>query len=122
MPLVLLADDDDDIRSALKEVLDEAGFEIYEAKNGLDVADILYHCKIKGSAPDCIVADYRMPHFTGLDLVAALRKMSWEIPVVLITAFGPDVIDQALASGAFEVVTKPFDMDHLIEVIQRACK
>ena len=68
-----------------------------------------------------IVSDICMPGLTGLDLLAALRCTRFEIPVILITAFGDEEVRaEARSLGATAVLDKPFNLDELPAALQKA--
>jgi FixJ family two-component response regulator len=69
----------------------------------------------------CLIADIQMPGLTGLDLQQQLIKSGKRVPIIFITAFfSKSVRKQALASGAVEVLEKPFNDDELIKCLDRA--
>jgi len=69
-------------------------------------------------APDCVITDVTMPGRTGYELLRDIKAFKPDIPVVIITAFGtiPQAV-QAIRDGAFEYVTKPFDLEVLKKVV-----
>ena len=68
--------------------------------------------------PDLLVSDIRMTGFTGLEVLAGLRDLTWRIPTLLMTAYGDDATHaQARSLGARAVFTKPFDLDDLRTVV-----
>ena len=118
-PRVLLAEDDDDIRSVIAAILRWDGYEVVEASNGAEllerVGDLLLAAE-KGDAPtaDLIVSDVRMPGFSGLTVLAGLREADDKTPFVLITAYADDdTLDKARRAGVDAVFRKPFDVDDL---------
>jgi DNA-binding NtrC family response regulator len=115
-PRVLVVDDDAEMRSLLGEVLSEAGYHVEQAADGAEAL-----IRLRGESFAAIVLDKNMPGLSGLDLLPGLRKMCPETAVILITAFG-DVATymEAMEKGAFEYVFKPFRMEELLRVLQRA--
>jgi CheY-like chemotaxis protein len=111
---VLLAEDDDDMRTLLAEELRGDGYEVLEAKDGTEMElrlKSVRHVPLK--APDVIVMDVRMPGHSGLEILAALRQAEWTTPVVLITGFpDPKLVASAHALQAV-VFGKPFDITAL---------
>lgn len=111
---VLLAEDDEEMRSLLAEELRRDGYEVLEARDGVEMElrlKSVRHCPLK--APDVIVMDVKMPGHSGLEILSALRQAQWTTPVVLITGFPEDgVVEQAKELQA-EVLGKPFDIDAL---------
>ncbi|MBL8999302.1 MAG: sigma-54-dependent Fis family transcriptional regulator, partial [Gemmatimonadetes bacterium] len=71
--------------------------------------------------PDAVITDLRMPGLSGLDLLARLKELDDELPVVVMTAFGTvETAVAAMKGGAYDFVPKPFDGDHLILTVRRA--
>jgi CheY-like chemotaxis protein len=116
---VLLVDDDTAIRSALSEVLQEEGFEVVSAPNGLVALDQLR----AGPAPSAIVLDLMMPVMDGWDFRhfqlqdPGLR----DIPVVVVTAAGFSAESVRAQFGDVALIPKPVPLDDLLTVLGRAC-
>lgn len=120
MTRVLIADDDEDIRAFLDIALGLAGFEVIQARDGVEALELVH-----AHAPDVVVLDVMMPRMDGLEAVQRLRhdaRIS-HIPVLLLTAKAQrrDAI-AGLDSGADDYVTKPFDADELIARIGSALR
>ena len=118
---ILLAEDNLEMRRFLASALRRDGYEVIEVKNGADlvsqVADRLVQ-PISLPPVDLIISDQRMPGFTGLEILGALRTEDWVTPFVLITAFGGEELrEEAQLAGAAAVLDKPFDIDDLRTVI-----
>ena len=109
------------MREVLVQSLREAGYDVWEAKSGIDLLDLVETSLEDGEFParrTMIVSDIRMRHLDGLGALESLRPLG--IPVVLITAFGDDdTRAMALELGARALIDKPFDMDHLVEELER---
>lgn len=116
---VLIADDDDDLRERLASLLARRGYETWEATNGQEVIDWLHVGRNLGlTAPDVIVLDVRMPCYSGVSLLAELRRAGWHLPIILITAHADDEVrDAATIWGAAAVLEKPFSTDSLETVL-----
>lgn len=112
---ILVAEDDDDMRSMLASALRRDGYEVIEVETGDRLLQELGTELLDGSTtrPDLIVSDIRMPGCTGIEVLAGLRRADWATPVILITAF-PDghTHSDATRLGAL-VFDKPFDLDDL---------
>ncbi|HZN59924.1 MAG TPA: response regulator [Planctomycetota bacterium] len=120
---VLLAEDDREMRTLLAWELEDKGFEVVEATDGIDLlkhmAPILSHVDTC-SRFDVIVSDIRMPGLTGMEILAGLRKRDKLTPVILITAFGDDITHaEAEELGASAMLDKPFDTGDLVTTIRR---
>jgi DNA-binding response OmpR family regulator len=115
-PLILLGEDDEEMRKILSLTLRKEGYEVVEAKNGLELAEMMEdaHLSSVSSSPDLIISDIRMPGVTGLSCLAGLRAFDQATPVLLITAFGDlHIYQEAARLGATDVMDKPFEMEEL---------
>ena len=112
---VLIADDDDEMRSMLVGELGRDGYDVVPARNGAEVATLLADGQERrGAALDIIVMDICMPARGGLELLSDLRSLGLRVPVILMTAFGgPSIHETARQLGAIAVFDKPFDLDDL---------
>jgi DNA-binding NtrC family response regulator len=113
---VLVVDDEPVIRNALVDRLDEEGFDAVPAESLAQARAELASRKI-----DAILLDIRLRDGDGLDLLDELRRAKQTVPVIVATAFGDsERAIRAMRLGAFEYVTKPFDLDALLRAIARA--
>ena len=111
-PLVLLAEDDADVRETTQLLLLRRGWRVTATVDGLDAL-----AAADAETPDIAVVDIAMPRLNGLDLTARLVALG--IPVVLLTARSLAVDEvNGLAAGADDYVTKPFDADVLSARLQ----
>lgn len=120
-PRILLAEDDDEMRRALAEVLRRARYDVVEAEHGVRVLDYIAASLIAGSGldVDLVISDVRMPGADGLRLLSALRSHCQGMPVVLITAFGnAETHREAALRGALAVIDKPFDFAALLSLVR----
>jgi PAS domain S-box-containing protein len=73
--------------------------------------------------PDLLIVDQKMPKLSGLDILRALRENQCDIPAILITAYGSEaVIVEALRLGARDYITKPFDVDELLNAVDKTLR
>lgn len=115
-PRVLLAEDDVDTRKMLKHVLLFAGYDVIEVEDGLELMSYLSSSAVdEALPPDVIVADIRMPYFSGLEMLRSVQRCSIEAPVVLISAFC-DENTRSLAEqgGAAALLAKPLGAEQLL--------
>lgn len=114
---VLIADDDPTIRALVCRVLASDGYEMLEARDGLETIAVM-----RQGRPDIVLLDLKMPAMSGWE-VLSLRESDaglGRIPVIVISARrGPDVA-RALASGAYALLSKPFEVQAL-KYIVRSC-
>ena len=116
-PLVLVVDDHAEGRDICARLLEQAGFRVATAINGLDGL-----VKALGLCPDVIVMDLAMPDLDGLDCTRQLAASSLtrEIPVIVLTAHAtPEARALALAAGCRGFLVKPFLPTLLIEEVGR---
>ena len=108
-PLILIVEDDGEIRRDLHEVLDHEGFEVRNAAHGLDALNVL-----RGVRPRLILLDLRMPQMSGEQLLERLRQEpEWaKIPVVIISVLAPPPV---MVNGYFR---KPFDLPSLLKTVR----
>ena len=113
---VWIADDDSSIRWVLERALNKAGI----ANRCFEDADALLR-EIASQQPDVIISDIRMPGTDGLTLLSLLGESYPDLPVIITTAHSD--LESAVASyqkGAFEYLPKPFDLDEVVAVTERA--
>jgi DNA-binding NtrC family response regulator len=118
MHSVLLVDDEPKMRDVLATALEGFGYRSIPAANGEDALGLLEHEEV-----DLVLTDLRMPAIGGLDVLAAVKRRSPNLPVVLMTAYGSvkDAV-QAMKDGAFDFVVKPFEIDELAAVLGNALR
>jgi two-component system response regulator HydG len=115
-PCILVVEDDEDIRNAARDALEELGYETRAEASATEALTLLHQ-----HVPAAIVADVRMPGMTGIEFCQRLTGDWPQVPVVLMTAFGDvDTAVEALRAGAFDFITKPISFDHLASVLERA--
>ncbi|WP_233262192.1 response regulator [Vitiosangium sp. GDMCC 1.1324] len=114
---VLLAEDQAEMRALLCGMLAREGYEVVVAQDGPGLIETLIAGLTDESdawIPDLIISDVRMPGFSGVEVLARLRRESWTTPVLLITAFGDDELrEQVERLGAARVLDKPFELEVL---------
>jgi CheY-like chemotaxis protein len=111
---VLVAEDDTDIQILVRDVLEDAGFDVGSAVGAETIA------AVQARRPDLIMLDYNMPGMDGVRIAQALKAdpETAEIPIVAMTAAGraPMVCREMDAQGC---LGKPFDIDHLVEAVDK---
>src|SRR5262249_54195048 len=112
---ILVADDDSSIRSLLRQLLSEEGYSVVEAATGVEVVD-----KVKDSGPDLVIMDVRMPELDGIEALSRVKASSPRTAVLIMTAFGSsNAAIRAMELGAYDYVTKPFELDQITHAVQR---
>ena len=115
-PLIYVVDDDYDVLTSLRFLLETEGFEVRTFRSG---------SALLGSATrnraDCLVVDYKMAGIDGLELAGRLRAIGVSTPIVLITGYPDDNIQaKAGSAGVWQVLLKPNLEDSLVECVRRA--
>jgi two-component system, NtrC family, nitrogen regulation response regulator GlnG len=114
-PTVLVADDDRGIRTVVSQALSRAGLEVRSTGN----AATLWRWVSDGDG-DLVITDVLLPDENGLDLVPRIRKLRPDLKVVVMSAQNTLMTAvKATERGAFEYLPKPFDINELINVVQR---
>ena len=115
--LAMVIDDSRAMRSILRRIVTELGFECVEAQDGQDALDKM----AVGPVPDLALIDWNMPVLDGLSFVSAVREnREWrDVTLMMVTTEGEHAqIVRALAAGAHEYVIKPFTPDAIQEKLQ----
>jgi len=113
---ILVVDDDLGMCGMLSDVLKEEGFSVHTTGESLEASKIL-----KKEEFDVIVTDLRMKGLKGLDLLEVARKVAPMTPVIIITAFGTiESAIKAMKMGAYDYITKPFQMDEIVLTVRKA--
>jgi len=113
---VLVVDDDLEMCGLLSDVLKGEAFSVITTNDSLEASKIL-----KKEEFDIIITDLKMKGLKGLDLLEETKRVSPLTPVIIITAFGTiESAIQAMKMGAYDYITKPFQMDELILTVRKA--
>lgn len=114
---ILIADDEPNIRRVIEAVLVKDGYQVITAENGKKALDAVS----TNAHIDVMISDLIMPDMNGVELLEAARQINPSISVIMITAHGSikSAVD-AMRLGAFDYITKPFDLDELKVVVKRA--
>src|SRR5580692_10857301 len=115
---VLIVDDEVNLRKILSAQLSRDGYDVLTAEDGEQGLQLLKEHHI-----DLVVTDLKMPKVDGMTLLKRALEEEPELPIVLITAHGTiDTAVEALKTGAFDFVTKPFDKDEVRQIVAKALK
>ncbi len=111
---ILVVEDEEKLRRVVELQLKGAGFEVEQAGNVEDAMRL-------ADRADVILTDLRLPGVSGLELLANLRRQDSHTPVVVMTAFGSiETAVEAMKAGAVDFLPKPFSLDHLMTVVNKA--
>jgi DNA-binding NtrC family response regulator len=116
MDKILIVDDDKDMRDILSNLIGSDGYKAITASNGRKAL-----IETRAHSPDLVLLDVRLPEIDGLKVLEEIKKMDKDIPIIMLTAYD-DVKGavQAMKSGAFDYITKPFDNEEMVLNIKRA--
>ena len=113
---VLIADDEEGVRDLCTTIAEDEGYEVVTASDGLEAIQ-----KIKQTIPDVILLDVRMPEMDGMEVFQKIKDDLIDSPVIFVTAFGSsDLAIEAMKQGAYNYITKPFDIDEIRIVLKKA--
>jgi DNA-binding NtrC family response regulator len=113
---ILVVEDDAAMRAFLREVLEEDGHTVEEAPGGRAGIE-----RVRQGGVDLVISDVKMPDLDGLDMLREIKAVSPSPHVITITAFGSiDTAIRAVKLGAFDYITKPFDVDQLNLSVHKA--
>jgi DNA-binding NtrC family response regulator len=114
-PTVLVVDDEQLLRWSLRERLEKEGYLVLEAETGQGALDQLRE------GIDLVLLDYRLPDTDGLDLLKKIKQHDSDILVVLMTAYSTiDTAVEAIKQGAYHYANKPFNLDEMILLVEKA--
>jgi len=117
-PSVLIVDDETGILDSLNILLRNEGFAPRLAHGGKEGLE-----KITEMSPDIVLTDIRMPHVSGVEILAAAREADPDVPVILMTAQATlQSAMQAVNAGAYYYIQKPFRNDELVAILRRAAE
>lgn len=114
---ILIVDDEASLRTALFRALDRRGFQVITAASKKEAETISQSDK----PIDLALVDLRLPDGDGIELMSSLKSLQKNIQVIILTGFGSiEVAVEATRRGAFHFVTKPFNLDEILSLIERA--
>jgi DNA-binding NtrC family response regulator len=117
-PRVLVVDDDPGVRYTLREILETAELDVREAADGAEALE-----RLEAAPCELVITDLRMPRVDGMELLRRLTARAPAPRVILITAHGSErQAVEAMKAGAFDYFRKPFEIDELLAVVQRAAE
>jgi DNA-binding NtrC family response regulator len=113
-PRVLVVEDEEKLRRVLELQLRSAGFDVDQAGTAEAALPL-------AERADLVLTDLRLPGMDGLSLLATVRRQNSAVPVIVMTAFGSvETAVEAMKAGAADFLIKPFSLDHLMTIVQKA--
>jgi CheY-like chemotaxis protein len=117
MTKILVIDDDAVVRTTLKHLLRDAGYEIATAEDG-----VRGMAQFRSEQPDLVITDILMPEQEGIQTIAEMRKAKPDAKIIAISGSGrigdADFLKMARSLGAMDVVSKPFDAEELLTIVE----
>jgi two-component system nitrogen regulation response regulator NtrX len=114
--LVLVVDDESDIRSSLRMILEYEGYAFSEASSGEDALT-----RLETDRPDAVLLDIKMPRMDGLEILARIKQLAPGLPVVVISGHGTIATAvEATRLGAFDFMEKPLERERVLLVVRNA--
>jgi two-component system, response regulator, stage 0 sporulation protein F len=111
---ILIVDDQFGIRILLNEVLHKAGYETFQAANGIQALEVL-----NNHSPDLVLLDMKIPGMDGIEILKRMKVVDPDIRVIIMTAYGElDMIQEAKDLGAMTHFAKPFDIDDIRKAVR----
>ena len=116
MDTILVIEDKESMLDMLKQTLEAEGYQVVPARDGAEGIR-----KLADGSIALVLTDLKLPKKDGLEVLKAVKEENPLLPVIVMTAFGTiETAVKAVKQGAYDFLTKPFDMDHLLVLIKRA--
>src|SRR4051812_32690301 len=113
-PRILIVEDEEKLRRVVQLQLQSAGFDVDQAGTAEEALTLIDRASL-------VITDLKMPGMDGLQLLALVRRQNQDLPVIVMTAFGTvENAVEAMKSGAADFLLKPFSLDHLTTVVDKA--
>lgn len=114
--LVIVVEDEDQVRLALVSLLQSAGYSVQDFASGKEFLN-----SVMPQTPACLLLDLQMPDTTGMDIIERMSSVEARMPVIFITGHGSIPLSvQAMKLGAREFLTKPVCPDSLLKAVEEA--
>src|SRR5499427_825717 len=111
---ILVVEDEDKLRRVIELQLITAGFDVDKAATAEEALKIV-------DRADIVITDLKLPNMDGLQFLGLIRRQNSQVPVIMMTAYGSvETAVEAMKAGATDFVLKPFSLDHLMQVVNKA--
>jgi two-component system response regulator AtoC len=118
MSSILVIEDKEAMRKMVAQTLAEEGYSVDVAATGPEGIE-----KAKTKPFDLVITDMKMPDMDGLEVLSSLKEINTDTAVIVMTAYGTvETAVSAMKKGAFDFLTKPFDSDHMLLLVDKALK
>ena len=113
---VVLAEDNDEMRKVILELIESLGLEVSEASSGADLVRVLSEDK----PVDLLITDVRMPWLSGLEISLSMRQVDLNIPILVVSAFGDGLLrEQVEKLGNATFLDKPFKAEEFLSIVNK---
>ncbi len=113
---ILVVDDEVEVLKILEKVLTENGYNVLKAQNGTEALRIARKNNIK-----LALLDIKLPKMNGIELLGRFKKINPDLIVIMVTAFGTlKTAIEAMKLGAYDYITKPFDLNFIVSIVEQA--
>ena len=114
---ILVADDEPNLRRVLGAILSRDGYEVINASDGAEAI------ALADEGVDVVITDLRMPKLDGMEVLRRMVADHPDVPVIMITAHGSvDSAVEAVKLGAFDYLEKPFEQEHIRQIVAKAVR
>ncbi len=110
---ILVIDDDSDVRAFLADSLDELGYSVFDAEDGVSGLEQLEQVR-----PDLVLLDYAMPGMNGAEVARAARERRPDVPIIFVTGYAESEQLEAALGADVQVLRKPFSLTQLAAVVE----
>ncbi|MBF2067105.1 MAG: sigma-54-dependent Fis family transcriptional regulator [Calothrix sp. C42_A2020_038] len=120
MAKILIIDDEKAMRQAMVQIFQDEGYQTIEAGDGNQGLKLIQDCN-PNARPDLVFLDLKMPRTQGMTVLKTLGKVLLDLPVIVITAYGTGrTAIEAMQLGAYDYITKPFKLETLLSLTEKA--
>jgi len=113
---ILIVEDDNEILNLLLQVLSSKGYITMKAESGRQALHIAGRTR-----PDLVILDLKLPDCNGIQILDQLKAIDWAIQVIILTGYGSqEAVRSAMEIGAFDFLTKPFEIHELCTAVREA--
>jgi CheY-like chemotaxis protein len=110
-PVILVTEDEPMVRIVAVETLQDAGYAVCEARDGVEALELLEKTHI-----DLLVTDIQMPRMNGYQLAEAARVCWPDLKILLVTGYAREGIPASITGAGLRTLQKPYDLDHLCAI------
>lgn len=112
---VLVVDDEENILDLLSEVLQDEGYQVDGATDGLDALE-----KVRNNTFDVMLVDLKLPEMDGMELLRIVRMAEPQLPVIVMSGNGNlQSVIQSIRQGAYDYISKPFNLEEAVAAVKR---